>query len=145
MGNTNQTCILDLPWTEYQEVIKAGYFGHARMAKQYLRQADPAPAELPPTFTELLHQGGIVSYKDLEAKPATEIPVTYLCWSCGSSKTVLEAVDARLPIPAIDQWNICPFCSIKSLPVNENACKPILSVNSRHELMPTQEMNRYEN
>jgi len=37
-----------------------------------------------------------------------EIPVTYLCWGCGSSNTVYEESD--LPIPAREEWNLCPDC-----------------------------------
>ncbi len=40
----------------------------------------------------------------------TEIAVTYLCWSCGSIVTKNEEVDSRLPLPAIERWNICPDC-----------------------------------
>ena len=37
-----------------------------------------------------------------------KIPVTYLCWGCGSSKTVYEERD--IPIPAQEVWNLCPNC-----------------------------------
>ena len=37
-----------------------------------------------------------------------EIPVTYLCWGCGSSKTVYEESDT--PIPAQEVWDLCPDC-----------------------------------
>ena len=38
------------------------------------------------------------------------IPVTYLCWSCGSSETVMEDIDIWPPVLAVEQWNICPEC-----------------------------------
>ena len=37
-----------------------------------------------------------------------EIPVTYLCWGCGSSKTVYEESDILMP--AQEKWNLCPDC-----------------------------------
>lgn len=39
------------------------------------------------------------------------IPVTYLCWGCGSSVTRYEPT--ALPIPAREVWNICPDCRNK--------------------------------
>jgi len=41
-----------------------------------------------------------------------EIPVTYLCWGCGSSKTVYEESD--IPIPAKEVWNLCPNCTLRA-------------------------------
>jgi len=41
-------------------------------------------------------------------KMAIEIPVTYWCWGCGSSVTVIEETD--LPVPAREEWNLCPEC-----------------------------------
>ncbi len=42
------------------------------------------------------------------AKMKHEIPVTYLCWGCGSSSTRYELED--LPLPAREEWNLCPDC-----------------------------------
>ena len=39
-----------------------------------------------------------------------KVEVTYLCWGCNSSTTKVEEVDSRLPLPAVEQWNICPEC-----------------------------------
>ena len=36
------------------------------------------------------------------------IPVTYLCWGCGSSISRYEATD--LPIAVKELWNLCPRC-----------------------------------
>lgn len=36
------------------------------------------------------------------------IPVTYLCWGCGSSVNRYEATD--LPIVIKELWNLCPRC-----------------------------------
>lgn len=43
-----------------------------------------------------------------------EIPVTYLCWGCGSQVTVLEEVETTLPVPSLEKWNLCLDC-IKSV------------------------------
>ena len=51
----------------------------------------------------------------------TETTVTYMCWSCGSIVTKREETDSRLPLAAIEQWNICPDCMDKkenSTPAN---------------------------
>jgi hypothetical protein len=48
------------------------------------------------------------------------IPVTYLCWGCGSSITTEEECD--LPIPSREVWNICPSC-IKNKEVNNMGYK----------------------
>lgn len=42
-----------------------------------------------------------------------KIPVTYLCWSCGSSITRYEETD--IPIPAKEVWNLCPDCANKGV------------------------------
>jgi len=43
-----------------------------------------------------------------EMQTRNEIPVTYLCWGCGSSKTVYE--ESEILIPAKEVWNLCPNC-----------------------------------
>jgi hypothetical protein len=43
-----------------------------------------------------------------ETHKSNEIPVTYLCWGCGSSKTVYE--ESNIPVPAQEVWNLCPNC-----------------------------------
>lgn len=40
-----------------------------------------------------------------------EIPVTYVCWGCGSEMTTLEEHD--LEAPALGVWNLCPDCQRK--------------------------------
>jgi hypothetical protein len=52
------------------------------------------------------------------------IPVTYLCWGCGSSITTEEERD--LPIPSREVWNICPSC-IKNKEVNNMGYKGMSS------------------
>jgi hypothetical protein len=47
-----------------------------------------------------------------EKQKGNEIPVTCLCWGCGSSKTVYEESD--IPIPAKEVWNLCPDCMLHS-------------------------------
>lgn len=42
-----------------------------------------------------------------------EIDVTYLCWGCGSQKTVKEEVSLSLPLPFIQRWNVCDDCKLK--------------------------------
>jgi hypothetical protein len=41
-------------------------------------------------------------------KEEHRIPVTYLCWGCGSSISRHEATD--LPITIKELWNLCPRC-----------------------------------
>jgi Zn finger protein HypA/HybF involved in hydrogenase expression len=41
-------------------------------------------------------------------KEVHRIPVTYLCWNCGSSVNKYEATE--LPITNKEVWNICPQC-----------------------------------
>jgi hypothetical protein len=41
-------------------------------------------------------------------KEEHQIPVTYLCWGCGSSISRYEAID--LPISVKELWNLCPRC-----------------------------------
>lgn len=38
------------------------------------------------------------------------IPITYMCWGCGSQITVYEDVETSLPVPMVEQWNICFDC-----------------------------------
>ena len=42
------------------------------------------------------------------ANPMNKIPITYLCWGCGSLITTYE--DTDLPIPSMEIWNICIDC-----------------------------------
>jgi len=42
-----------------------------------------------------------------------EVAVSYLCWNCGNSITVIEDIDMKLPASNIEQWNVCPDCIIK--------------------------------
>lgn len=39
------------------------------------------------------------------------IPVTYLCWGCGSEKTEYEETEE--PIPSKTIWNLCEDCQKK--------------------------------
>ena len=48
-----------------------------------------------------------------------KILVTYLCWGCGSSKTVYEESD--IPIPAREVWNLCPNCVLHAEAAKEVA------------------------
>lgn len=41
-------------------------------------------------------------------KEEHRIPVTYICWGCGSSTNRYEATD--LPITVKELWNLCPRC-----------------------------------
>lgn len=40
-----------------------------------------------------------------------KIPVTYLCWGCGSILTKYEETD--VPMPAKEVWNLCSECAKK--------------------------------
>lgn len=40
----------------------------------------------------------------------TLIPVTYWCWGCGSSTTVMELAPEGPPVPSLEKWNLCPDC-----------------------------------
>lgn len=54
---------------------------------------------------------GDSSRKQKSSGGMIDIPVTYLCWNCGSSLTMFEETD--VPIPAKTVWNICPDCTKK--------------------------------
>jgi hypothetical protein len=43
-----------------------------------------------------------------------EVLVRYQCWDCGSSKEQYEDLEIILPIPLLEQWNLCPYCQPKA-------------------------------
>ncbi len=55
--------------------------------------------------------------KNTKIKEGHRIPVTYLCWGCGSSTNRYEAMD--LPIMVKELWNLCPLCVALSKGKNE--------------------------
>lgn len=64
------------------------------------------------------------NYKESIAKSATGeyinmIPVTYLCWSCGGTKTEYEPAP-KPAVPSLEVWNIWPDCQDKRRQAREN-------------------------
>ncbi|MFC1953423.1 hypothetical protein ACFLWR_04760 [Chloroflexota bacterium] len=39
-----------------------------------------------------------------------KMEVVYLCWNCGSQMIKIEEVTTKLPLPYLEQWNVCPEC-----------------------------------
>ena len=149
MGNTIVPCILDLPWDEYRQVIMSVRKWPER---QKLKQdAIRLRRELGWSERRIARHLTIdyrTIHRWLPHNGRHNMPHILSLNQVRGQKGVENLPQVKTRDKVAETIGLPPTMAeliLKSLPANGNACKPILSVNSRHELMPTQEMNRYEN